>query len=158
MKKRNWGYFLIPMILVIISFNSLNSTVTAHSPGKMNISYDIHNSILMANITHSVVDNSTHYVSGVKICLKESVFKEYNYTSQPTNETFQYYYSIDAIKGDKIKVAAYCIEGGEIHDDLIVGAVNPNLEIPGYSFLLIILSVTIISSLSIVSKRLERKN
>ncbi len=133
MKKRNWDTFLILMILLFIGLISLGGPVRAHSPTRMNISYNVPNSILTVNITHPVEDNTTHYISGVKICLRESVFKEYNYTNQPTNDTFQYYFSIETEKGDKIKVAAYCNVDGEIHDDLIIGAVNSNLDIPGFN-------------------------
>ena len=157
MKIGKWALFLIPMVLATVFLFSFGEEVTAHSPTHMNIKYEPQYQILMVNITHPVEDNSTHYISGVKICLRESVFKEYNYTSQPTNETFQYFYSIEAEKGDKIKVAAYCNIEGDIHDDLVVGAINPNLEIPGYEYFCLILGVSMIAIVGIVAKQLKRK-
>ena len=157
MKKRKWGLILIPMVLVTVILFSFGGEVTAHSPTHMNIKYEPHNQILMVNITHPVEDNSTHYISGVKICLRESIFKEYNYTSQPTNNTFQYYYNIEANSGDKIKVAAYCNMGGEIHQDILAGSRYTPLEIPGYKNFLIIFCISLIVVVMIVKKQIKRK-
>ncbi|MHA1453054.1 MAG: hypothetical protein ACTSRD_09355 [Promethearchaeota archaeon] len=152
MKKRNWGSFLILMFLTIIGLTSFSGTVTAHSPDYMKISYNQYNSILTVNITHTVEDETTHYIEGVKICLQEDVHKIVNYTSQPTNDTFQYHYEIEAVKGDKIKVAAYCNIEGEIHDDIVVGSVQSSLDIPGYANigLVLLLSITLLVGITVV--------
>ena len=104
----------------------------------MNLDYDARSAILMVNITHPVEDNTTHYIAGVKICLGESVFKTFNYTSQPSKRIFVYKYEIQANSGDKIKVAAYCNQGGEIHELLWAGSKYISLEIPGYTHLWVI--------------------
>ncbi len=155
MKIRNWISIVLLSILLIIGVIYLGRTVIADSPDKMNLSYDPYNSILMVNITHPVEDNTTHYISGVKVCLREDVFKEYNYTSQPTNEIFQYYFKLEANSGDKIKVGAYCNLGGEIHEDIFAGSRYTSLDIPGFEFLLIIFSLSTILTIIVVYKKIQ---
>ena len=131
MKSRH----LVIMGLMTIFITGLFSYIpygSSSNPSDMDLSYDENTDILNVTITHEVSDNSSHYIAGVKICLQESVFKTYNYTSQPTNDTFSYYYTVVADKGDKIKVAAYCNVEGAIHEDLIVGA-GSSLAIPGFN-------------------------
>lgn len=136
---------LIASILLIglLSYSSLG---IAHNPSDMDLVYDESTSTLTVIITHEVENKTIHYINGVKICLQESTVKTINYTSQPTNETFHYQYTITAVKGDKIKVAAYCTNGGEIHEDFVVGAVQSSLDIPGFNKLglIFMLSVTLL--------------
>ncbi|TFG20173.1 MAG: hypothetical protein EU530_04060 [Promethearchaeota archaeon] len=156
MKKRNRGSFLIIVLLLIMSLASLGETVTAHSPEDMDIVYDENSSTLTVIITHKVDNRTTHYINGVKICVQESIVKTINYTSQPTEDNFHYQYNIVAVKGDKIKVAAYCNNGGEIHEDLVVGSVQSSLNIPGFAklYLIFILSVALFV---IVTARMIKK-
>ncbi|MHA1110873.1 MAG: hypothetical protein ACTSRE_07195 [Promethearchaeota archaeon] len=114
------------MFLTIIGLTSFSGTVTAHSPDYMKISYNQYNSILTVNITHTVEDETTHYIEGVKICLQEDVHKIVNYTSQPIE--------------------------GEIHDDIVVGSVQSSLDIPGYANigLVLLLSITLLVGITVV--------
>ena len=150
-KKRNWGLFLILMFLVVIGLTSFSGTVTAHSPDDMDLFYEKSSSVLYVTITHEVSDNTSHYIAGIKICLEESTIKNVNYTSQPTNDTFTYHYSVVAQTGDKIKVAAYCNNEGEIHEDLVVGSVQSSLDIPGYANIgfVLLLSITVLVGITV---------
>jgi desulfoferrodoxin (superoxide reductase-like protein) len=131
MKSRPLIIILLETIFITALF-LLIPFVCSTTPSDMDLSYDKQSEILNVTITHEVADPNSHYIAGVKICLQESVFKTFNYTSQPTNDTFSYLYNISANTGDKIKVAAYCSIEGEIHEDLVVGA-SSSLSIPGYS-------------------------
>jgi len=131
MKSKALTMMVLATIFIIGLFSSI-TCVKSHTPSDMDIFYEETNEILIVTITHEVSDISSHYIAGVKICLQESEITSYNYTSQPTNDTFTYQYTLAANKGDKIKVAAYCNIEGEIHEDLVVGAIT-GLNIPGFN-------------------------
>jgi hypothetical protein len=156
MKKRNWGSFIILMILLIIGLTSFGGTVTAHPPEDMDLVYDESASKLTVIITHEVENVTTHYINGVKICVQEFTVKTINYTSQPATDNFHYQYDIVAVKGDKIKVAAYCNNGGEIHEDLVVGSVQSTLDIPGYVNIGLVMLLSIAILVGITVKRIKK--
>jgi len=111
---------LIISIVCLMIYAACPITANAHRPGSVTLDYDVDTKVLNVTISHSVSNPSKHYVDKVKIALNGELIKTFEYTSQPDDATFTYQYSIEATKGDELKVKAECSYFGSRTVKLIV--------------------------------------
>lgn len=111
---------LVILLLVIPAF--LISTVAAHPPSALNLTYNATTSELSATITHAVRDPADHYIDPVEVRSGDAVLILVNYTSQPTDMTFKYVYTVTAKSGDQLEVNAICNKGGSLAETILVPA------------------------------------
>ncbi len=109
------------MLISYIAFFLLPSSVQAHPPSTMTLSYNTSNQTLSVTITHAVSDPSTHYVKSVIVYKNDVKIIHENYTSQPSTDTFTYHYTLEATDGDVIEVTAICSISGQISRSITVG-------------------------------------
>lgn len=133
--------FLIFLIAVPAAF--------AHSPTGMELEYDKDEGTLEVDITHSVNDPDDHYVERVEIRRNGELVNSEDYTSQPSNSTFSYTFTVSAEEGDSLQVEAFCNQFGSITEEMEVdGGGEPGGE--GDGNLLLILG-TVIAAIIIVA-------
>lgn len=101
------------LVLAAVAF-LLVAPAAAHSPTGMDISYDPNTAKISVTVTHPVDDPETHYLSRVKVKLNGNVISDPDYKSQPTKDTFNLTYDVNAHTGDEIWVTATCVRGGNI--------------------------------------------
>ena len=105
----------------LIVFALIALPAAAHPPSDIVLSYDPSTSNLNVTIAHSVRDPVTHYIDQVTIAVDGVGVLDLPYTSQPTNDTFAYTYSLAASEGETISVLGICNLGGDLTRTLVVG-------------------------------------
>lgn len=110
MRKR----YVVLVLLVAAAFliSMTPQPVRAHAPGSVTLSYDYSTKNLSVTISHSVSNPNTHYVMKVTLKRNSNQIAVHNYTSQPTNNIFTYYYNVTASDGDILSATADCNLGG----------------------------------------------
>ncbi|RJP27188.1 MAG: hypothetical protein C4533_08250 [Candidatus Omnitrophota bacterium] len=94
------------VILLVLFFAS---SVFAHPPTRIEISYDKSTSILTAKITHPVEDPDRHYVSKVDVAVNGKEILEHKLSRQDNADYRIVTYLIPDVKeGDTISVEGYC--------------------------------------------------
>ena len=83
----------------------------AHSPSDIQLSYNDAAKELTVVITHPVPDPQSHFIKNVKVKVNDAVSVDRDYTSQPTQDSFTYTYSVPLNPGDTIRVTATCSQG-----------------------------------------------
>ena len=151
MAKRNLFYFLSIFFIIFLSIASVNAR--AHPPSGMTVDYNSSTDILTVDITHGVEDNTTHYVISVIVSVNGSIVQSHAYTSQPDIAFFTYEYTVVTNEGSTIKVTATCSEGGSLSRTL--GGETPGGGIPGYIGLYLVLSISVITLLTLIRKKLK---
>lgn len=106
--------------LSLLSIILFSSTTLAHSPVSMNLSYNQTNQNLNVTITHNVADTTTHHINKITLTINNGKTTQYNYTSQPTTNTFTYSYQLAASPNDTIKITALCNQAGSITKELTI--------------------------------------
>jgi hypothetical protein len=96
------------------------TTVTAHSPGSVTLSYNLTTQILTVTVVHKTNSPSSHYINKVEIKKNGKSIESQNYTNQPDPSEFSYTYKISAKMGDILEVTASCSVYGSKTDKLIV--------------------------------------
>ncbi len=116
-------------IVSMLVFTTLAvSTVSAHPPLDMTLSYNLNNQLLNVTITHETPAPTIHYINQVDIEKNGELYLSEEYDSQPTNDVFTYTYNVNASIGDELTVTAYCNIQGSITRSITVkdpGADNP---------------------------------
>jgi len=139
--------------IVFLTIASLD--VKANPPMDMTLEYNSNTSTLTVSITHAVSDNTTHYIVSIVVSVNGSVDQSHSYTSQPDLGYFVYNYTLITKNGSVISVTASCNQGGSLTRTL-GGTSEPSGGIPGYMGMYIVLSVSVISLLMIIRKKLKR--
>ena len=153
MLKKKTYYALSVFLIVFLTIAGIN--VRAHPPDDMSLEYNSGTNTFKVSITHGVSDNTSHYVISVVIRVNGSIDQTESYTSQPDLVFFTYEYTVITKNESIIQVTASCSEGGSITRTL-GGVDEPTDEaIPGYMGLYIVLSVSVISLLMIIRKKLK---
>ncbi|HEU19347.1 MAG TPA: hypothetical protein ENO00_08250 [Deltaproteobacteria bacterium] len=93
----------------------------AHPPGTVILQYSPDAETLTVTITHSVSDQTKHFVKSVKITQNGELIKTFEYTSQPDTSTFTYEYVVQAKEKDELRVRVGCSRFGSRTATLIVG-------------------------------------
>lgn len=112
---------LVTLFLFVSFLLLLPLSAQAHPPGTVTLQYDRDAKVLTVTITHSVSDETTHYIESVTIARNGAPIKTFEYKSQPDKKTFTYEYLIEAQKGDELKVRAGCSYFGSKTNTLMVG-------------------------------------
>lgn len=115
-------------ILMIIT--GFLMVISAHPASKVEAKYNFENKLLTVDFTHSVKDNSKHFITEVKIVLngKEIISQILNY--QDDNVKGELIFKINDTKlGDKINISAKCNKGGTKTFELVLKKENEVKEI-----------------------------
>ena len=156
-KKIFMKIILIIFFLVIIDFTQ---HVFAHAPSNIDLEYDFDNQKLTSIITHYTPDRNSHYIYRVKIYKNEIIVGDNEYTSQPTDDTYQLSFNISAEKVDVLKVWVECNKGGNIEKSITINGENISAtnadgsSTPGFEISLLI---TIIIFLFIINYKKRRR-
>lgn len=143
------------MAIFFITFLTIATVyVKAHQPVDMLLNYNSSTNTLTVSITHTVSDNTTHYVNSVVVSVNGSVDQNHVYTSQPDLVNFVYIYTVVTNNGSTIRVTASCNQGGSITKTL-GGTTEHGDAIPGYTGLVFVLLVSVITLLTIMRKKLK---
>lgn len=98
------------------------STVYAHPPSDITVTFGPGTKLLKAVITHNVNNPQSHYIKKVDISLngKEIIAQQISGQDNNNNQTVIYYIP-DAEAGDSLSVEAYCSISGKLKKEIIVG-------------------------------------
>jgi len=144
-RKRLVTISLISFIVVCFLIGLFGSSVTAHSPAEMMLSFESVTQTLEVSITHQVSNPDTHYIYNIILKKNGETVNSYDYTSQPSSTSFTYSYDINATKGDVITVVANCIQGGSISDDVTIttegGSSDSGSSTPGFELIMILSAI-----------------
>ena len=159
MPKKSIYYLVLIFFTIFITSSTFTMKAKAHSPQGIDLSYNANTQTLTATITHSVADNTTHFVISVIIQVNGSIVLTSPYTSQPDVLNFVYQYSIIADNGARIQATATCNQGGSISACIIVGGDSCEDDggpgISGYLGLWLILGVSVIVLLTVIHRKLR---
>lgn len=146
------GYRNISLIITVLLFIvalMISTTVPAHSPSDMELSYNKETGQLNVTISHSVDDKNTHHIEEIIINKNGDEYEKESYNSQPDNSKFTYTYDVDASEGDTINVKANCNQGGDIESTIEITeeGVKEKDDSPFIPFLIVIFLLAIMSFL-----------
>jgi desulfoferrodoxin (superoxide reductase-like protein) len=106
MKKTAPARFLVILVSVLFAL-SLPHLALAHSPQKVDVSYDFASQTLVVKITHTSNNPDRHFVKEVVVKKNGQVVQRGEYTKQ-AGDTFTYTYKMAATGADTIEVTAVC--------------------------------------------------
>ena len=112
-------YYLMT-ILGFLTVLLLITTVSAHPPSDLNLTYNQTTGNLSATFIHQVADPTTHYLKNVKVSVNGNETINQDYTSQPTADIFTYIYPINASPKSVIDVTGVCVIGGSIERSITI--------------------------------------
>ncbi len=109
------------VLAMFCGFITLASSVWAHPPSDIIITYDSNTKMLHAVIMHSVSNVENHYIKKVDVGLngKEIISQEISRQDNSENQTVDYLIP-DAKSGDKLSVEAYCSISGDLQKEIEV--------------------------------------
>jgi hypothetical protein len=117
MKVRNMAAALIILTAVFVSF----STVNAHEPSSVNLSYDLSSQTLSVSVGHYTYDVTVDYIDSVVVNVNGKHYNTYNYTSQYNKTLATFSYKVAAKAGDLIEVTATSKMGGAKTSSITAG-------------------------------------
>jgi hypothetical protein len=157
MIKKSIYYFSVIFVAIFVITTSINAR--GHSPDAMTLNYNSNTQTLSVTITHTVGDNSSHYIQSVVVTVNGSMEISQVYTSQPTLNSFSYNFSVAANTGARIQGLATCNQGGSVSACIIVGSgecpTTPGGGIPGYNGILSVFALSAIIMLPLIYKKLK---
>lgn len=112
--KRVVPPFLTPAVkglALVLLLLMLSVPVLAHSPSQVLLAYDNPNQTLNVTISHSS-SNPGHFIREVAVQKNGDDILRKEYANQTDENTFSYYYQINATAGDILKAGAYCSISG----------------------------------------------
>ena len=103
------------LLLIVLFFIITCLPLYAHSPVRIDISYDAGTKMMTAVIHHPVSDTNAHYINKVIVKLNGKKIIEQRISRQDKNRTQTVKYRIPGSKPyDTISVDAYCSIGGRL--------------------------------------------
>ena len=100
-----------PILIILVS--CFVFVATAHPPRKVVLNTDHKSKLLKINISHTVKDTETHFISKVIITLNGQLLEEKTFTKQSTAGKETITITVDEMKvGDKIEVECICNKSG----------------------------------------------
>ena len=146
-RKRLVTISLNSFIVVCFLIGLFGSSVTAHSPSEMMLSYESVTQTVEVSITHQVSNPDTHYIYNIILKKNGETVNSNNYTSQPSSTIVTYNYDINATKDDVITVVANCIQGGSISNDITIttegGSSDSGSSTPGFELITILTAIAL---------------
>lgn len=95
------------------------STVYAHPPSDIEISFDSTNNMLTAVIVHNTSNPASHYIKKVDIGLNDKEIIEHSISRQDNNAEEMVSYRIPDVKdGDVLSVEGYCSISGKLKKEI----------------------------------------
>ena len=135
---------LIMSLLILINCSQV---VLAHKPSNIDLEYDLKNQKLTSIITHITPNINSHYIYKVKVYRNDIIVNDNEYTSQPTDDTFELTFNVNAEEGDILKVLAECNIGGSDEKTITISSedgskteANGN-STPGFEIIIILIGV-----------------
>ena len=109
-------FFTVVMLLFI------STAVMAHSPQKLETTFDMETNIFTVEFTHTVGGkNTSHYVDKISIMVNgNEVITQIPGKQLNNTETFSYYMP-GLSKGDEVEVMAYCSISGNLSTQKTIG-------------------------------------
>jgi desulfoferrodoxin (superoxide reductase-like protein) len=111
------------IILLIVSFVFLFvvSTLYAHPPSDIKITFDPKTKMLQVVIMHNTSNPMSHYIKKIDVGLNGKEIIEQNISAQDNNDSQRAAYFIpDAKDGDLISVEGYCSISGKLEKEITV--------------------------------------
>lgn len=148
-------------LFFLIGISTIIMSVKANAPDNIGLVYNSGTEQLDVTITHNNGGSPTHIIDLVAIKVNGSQVKTMSYGSQPSS-TFTYNYAnITANIGATIQVIVRCTDSGNFSNSIVVTAGNGTSTtgeptIPGYSGLIIAVSISVIALLSLNYKKLRK--
>ena len=152
--NKKFYYLILVFCIIFLSIAGIN--VRAHRPVSMVMNYDSNANTLDVSITHTVSDNTTHYIFSIIISVNGSTDQSHVYTSQPDLGFFTYQYTVITKNGSTIGVTASCNQGGSLTETLGETNLPPAGDIPGYMGLYLVAVVSVITLLTVIRKKLKK--
>lgn len=121
MEKILLKIFLIMSFLILINSSQ---TVFAHPASNIDLEYNYNNQKLTSTITHNTPDKEGHYIYKLKIYRNDIIVNDNEYTSQPTDNTFELLFDVSADEGDILKVWVECNIGGTNEKSITITVEN----------------------------------
>jgi YbbR domain-containing protein len=111
----------IAAFVAFIVFLSVVSTVYAHPPSDIKITFDSKTNMLTAVIVHNTNNTAGHYIKKVDIGLNGMEIIEHTISRQNNNIGQTVVYYIPDIKdGDVVSVEGYCSISGKLQKEITV--------------------------------------
>ncbi len=139
-KIKTWMALALCGLMILFAAN----TSSAHDPESVQLDYDLDAGELTVEITHVVADPETHYVERVVVEVDDETVIDEPYTSQPTPDSFDYVYELEAQEGSTIKVTAYCNQAGSTSASIEAGQEEKvDDDTPGFTLVTLFLGISI---------------
>lgn len=106
MKKMVLGRLLMIFVSALFAL-SLPCTAPAHSPEKVDVSYDVKTQTLSIKIIHPSNNPDRHFVKEVEVKKNGQVVQRGVYSKQP-GDTFVYTFQVAATGADTFEITALC--------------------------------------------------
>ncbi|MBN2790007.1 MAG: hypothetical protein JXR69_07445 [Candidatus Delongbacteria bacterium] len=117
-------------IFILMIITGFLMVISAHSASKVEAKYNFENKLLTVNFTHSVKDNTKHFIEEVKIDLNGKEIISQMLSSQDDNVKGELLFKINDTKlGDVINISAKCNKGGTRKFELVLKKENEVKEI-----------------------------
>lgn len=111
----------IVIFVACSAFLFLTSTVYAHPPSDIKITFDSKTKMLQAIIIHNTSNPASHYIKKVDVGLNGKEIIEHTISKQDNNESQTVEYFIPDVKsGDLISVEGYCSISGKLEKEIKV--------------------------------------
>ena len=111
----------VTAFLIIFIFFLTISTVYAHPPSDIKITFDLNTKMLQAVIIHNTSNPLNHYIKKVDVGLNGNEIIEHTISREDNNESQTVKYLIpDAKDGDIISVEGYCSISGKLKKEIKV--------------------------------------
>ena len=110
------------MLILLMIFTALyTTTLFAHPPKDILITFDKETSTLKVDIIHDVKDPITHHIDKVIVSLNgNAIITQLSTTQTDKNDDKLIYVIPAAVKGDKIEVKAYCNISGALKKEILL--------------------------------------
>ncbi len=113
--KRVTGFLMLFIFLLTVS------TVYAHPPSDIKITFDPKTKILRAVIMHNTSNPPSHYIKKADVGLNGREVIEHKISREDNNESQTVSYLIpDAKDGDVLSVEGYCSISGQLKKEITV--------------------------------------
>jgi hypothetical protein len=110
---------MITLFMVVVSSPL---SVSAHSPGSIELDFDYDAQVLTVIFRHSVSNPNSHYVNQIEIWKNDVSYTTRTYDSQTNSTTQMDTFDVDAEDGDVLRVTGTCNQGGSRTGQITVAA------------------------------------
>lgn len=110
------------LLFLVVMFLFINTAVLAHSPQKLQATFDMETHIFNVEFTHTVGgENSSHYVDKISIMVNGNEVITQIPAQQIKNDEIFSYYMPGLSNGDEVEVIVYCSISGNRSIQMTIG-------------------------------------